>query len=129
MSKNTKQEYSQQLASKEWKALREKVLKRDKYQCINCKSEHNLHVHHSIYLEGFKAWEVPMLYLTTLCEVCHKFEHSLMPISSYVVKRKSKNFKEICKRYSYVKKKANEKHLTLAQKVELKKRKKKQTYV
>lgn len=116
--------YSKQLSSDKWKKKREKILKRDKYSCRGCGSFESLHVHHIHYVAGLMAWQVPNEFLITLCAKCHKFEHDNNDIKSFRLSRKSKEFKEISKKYDGLKKikpKREEKKLSLAQKVQLKK--------
>jgi 5-methylcytosine-specific restriction endonuclease McrA len=124
-----KEQYQTQLKSDKWKKKREKILKRDFNQCKFCKSVDNLQVHHDIYIEGLKAWQVPDLFLVTLCAKCHKFEHSIRDINSFIVRKNSLRFKKLAKQYPYIKNEINKKTLSLAEKVVLKNRKKKQSYV
>lgn len=123
-----KEQYQTQLKSDKWKKKRDKILKRDYHQCKFCKSEDNLQVHHDIYIEGLKAWQVPDLFLVTLCAKCHKFEHSNRDINSFIVRKSSARFKKLAKQYPYIKKETNKKTLTLAQKVAIKNRKKKEVF-
>ena len=51
-----------------WKTLRNKILKRDKYKCVLCASQNNLHIHHRIYEPG----QEQISDLHTLCAKCHK---------------------------------------------------------
>ncbi len=52
------------------------VFQRDKYTCVDCKSqEKTLHAHHLKYGKDKYIWDVPIWYLVTLCEDCHSREH------------------------------------------------------
>ena len=66
----------QRYFTKEWINLKEKILERDNHTCLNCGRKTHLHVHHLLYEEGKEVWEVPEWYLVTLCDSCHKREHS-----------------------------------------------------
>ncbi len=55
-----------------WETLRKKVLERDKYKCVACGSEENLHVHH---LSRGRKKIVPMDCLITMCKECHDIVH------------------------------------------------------
>jgi len=68
-------EYNEQLKTREWYYVRERVLERDGYRCAVCRTGKNLQVHHMYYLAGKKAWEYNDSALTTLCDACHKKEH------------------------------------------------------
>ena len=60
-----------------WQKMRTYCLKRDNFQCVNCKDrESTLHQHHLRYLPNKKIWEVPHYYVITLCETCHSIEHN-----------------------------------------------------
>jgi len=67
--------YKEQLATKKWKLKRNEVLLRDNFTCQVCGSTTNLHVHHTNYFKGAKAWEYEHIWLVTLCETCHTNEH------------------------------------------------------
>ncbi len=64
--------------SSKWLKLRERVLYRDGYRCVQCQkpaTEVELQVHHLYYTEGKKAWEYPEADLITLCKGCHAQVH------------------------------------------------------
>jgi len=62
---------------KRWIDLKNEILRRDNYRCVNCgATDRILHVHHLCYEKGMEVWESPQWYLVTLCERCHKAEHS-----------------------------------------------------
>ena len=67
--------YKKQLLHPKWKRKRGRILKRDGYKCTNCESKHRLHVHHTHYFKGAKAWEYNDCWLVTLCADCHLKEH------------------------------------------------------
>jgi hypothetical protein len=60
------------LKSDEWYALRDKVLKRDKFLCQFCGQAQATQVHHETYKFGA---EPPMKYLISVCEACHERVH------------------------------------------------------
>lgn len=64
--------------SKAWGAVRDAVLKRDRYCCVRCHCPAST-VHHIIRLSKFNVGD-PMVALNprnleTLCDECHKAEH------------------------------------------------------
>lgn len=71
--------YREYLLSDEWKAKREKALKRDNYKCqykrflFKCGSKTNLEVHHLTYKRVFGAER--MSDLITLCKHHHQLVH------------------------------------------------------
>lgn len=80
----TKEEYQEALKSPQWIIKRNRVKKRDKHKCVKCKSNKNLHIHHTYYLKDKMPWQVPDECLITLCEVCHEKEHKGKPILSFM---------------------------------------------
>jgi hypothetical protein len=71
------EEYLAYLKSPQWRALREQVLARDKYQCFECGARGRLEVHHTTYARIFKE---DIDDLITLCRACHEEEHTTKPI-------------------------------------------------
>ena len=67
--------YSEQLQHPKWKIKRQEVLARDGYRCFDCHTTDNLHVHHTHYFKGAKAWEYEHIWLVTLCADCHSKLH------------------------------------------------------
>lgn len=57
-----------------WKEQRQVILKRDKYRCRWCKSNHKLVVHHKSYHHKLGSEEERRV-LITLCERCHNRWH------------------------------------------------------
>ena len=55
-----------------WKQMRERVIKRDKYRCVKCKSRTNLTVHHKTYVRKDKEKQKDLI---TLCQRCHTRLH------------------------------------------------------
>jgi len=54
-------------------------MERDGFQCALCMDDKStLHVHHKKYIYGRKPWEYKNEALVTLCENCHKKEHSAL---------------------------------------------------
>jgi len=76
--------YNDYLQSDYWKELREKVLVRDNRQCVLCKNQNNLHVHHNSYRERGFGIEKEMPHLITLCEQCHRVFHEQMLYNSTI---------------------------------------------
>jgi hypothetical protein len=74
-----------------WKAKRREILTRDKYQCVNCKSNKELQVHHRQY--HFIAsqnrfclpWDYSGHLLITLCGSCHKRGHNKYKVPTITV--------------------------------------------
>lgn len=66
--------YGDFLKSKYWAFVREKVLKRDSYQCVICKDTKYLQVHHDTYKNHFKELN-NLQDLMTLCRKCHQEHH------------------------------------------------------
>lgn len=70
---NLREKYLEYLQSEHWCALRQKALNRDEFRCVICGEDRRLQVHHLRYAEDLR--EVPMGWLMTLCEPCHKMVH------------------------------------------------------
>jgi len=74
MSKKT---YFEKLKHPKWQKKRLEILQRDDFTCVLCgEKEVTLHVHHVSYKYGYEPWDYPDNKLKTLCEYCHKREHS-----------------------------------------------------
>jgi hypothetical protein len=79
---NSHGSYGALLFHPKWKEKRKEILTRDKNQCIHCKQNKNLQVHHRQYhfvldLQQFRMpWDYPDHLLITLCEPCHSRGHS-----------------------------------------------------
>lgn len=69
--KGSKQ-YHEYIKSKEWQETRQRIFRRDKYTCVMCGANKNLHVHHITY-ENLGAEKDADL--VTLCESCHAAVH------------------------------------------------------
>lgn len=70
-------EWSEQYKHPNWQKVRLKVLQRDNFSCTRCGNRHlMLHVHHLKYESCKYVWEIPLYFLTTLCENCHEEEHN-----------------------------------------------------
>lgn len=68
--------------STEWDQYVNRVLSRDKHQCLKCdrnKNEVTLQVHHTNYQPNKAPWEYPLSTCITLCKGCHAREHDLIP--------------------------------------------------
>lgn len=63
-----------------WKRVRDEIVIRDKHRCRMCgvieRPGIKMDVHHLLYDKDKEVWEVPYLYLATLCRKCHCKEHS-----------------------------------------------------
>lgn len=69
-------DYGEQLKSSEWYYVKIQILERDCYRCTECRCDtRELHVHHTYYTKGLKAWEYPYSSLVTLCDKCHASAH------------------------------------------------------
>lgn len=66
-------EYDRFMASDDWRVIRDRILKRDKHECVNCGRFYTLEVHHLTY-ERFGGDERDED-LVTLCTVCHRAVH------------------------------------------------------
>lgn len=84
--------YGSALFDPRWKAKRKEILERDKNQCVICKSDKNLQVHHRQYhfsrtLNVFKnPWEYENSLMITLCESCHQRGHRLYKVPIKYIK-------------------------------------------
>ena len=93
--KKSESYYEKQLKTKEWRAKREKILKRDGYKCAYCGSKSKLNVHHkyyNLYPNGkyVNVFDYPDDALITLCESCHKKVHETKPVKMYYRKYSTK---------------------------------------
>lgn len=66
--------YSVFLKSEYWHIIRNKVLKRDNYTCVICKSKSRLQTHHDTYKHHFREHR-HLKDLLTLCASCHRERH------------------------------------------------------
>lgn len=64
-------------ASREWRNLRARVLRRDRNWCQGCNDQPATEVHHRLYGKGHhkKSLLVPMEELVSLCRRCHAEIH------------------------------------------------------
>jgi hypothetical protein len=67
--------YKKQLENEKWQVKRRKILNRDKFKCVECGYESNLHVHHLYYIYNKMPWQYPNNALVTLCGRCHNKWH------------------------------------------------------
>ena len=75
--KKTKRNPNKEYDDQRWKDKRKEILTRDKYTCVRCGVKKVLfNIHHLLYIKNKHMWEVPDYYLITLCESCHRTEHS-----------------------------------------------------
>ena len=87
-----KDSYNKDLNDERWKEKREKILKRDGYQCRWCGCFDRLQVHHKYYNKypdgsRVRAWDYPDDALMVLCDDCHKKYHSKYKVKSYYRKK------------------------------------------
>ena len=64
--------YAEYLKSPEWKAIRRRILARDRYRCALCPETKNLDVHHRSYENIFKEDDDDLI---VLCRFCHERHH------------------------------------------------------
>lgn len=65
--------YLRYMLSPEWKALRQKRLERDGYQCQHCGHKRHLEIHHTTYA---RLGRERLSDLLTLCHFCHSDHHA-----------------------------------------------------
>lgn len=72
--------YEDLLKDPRWQKRRLEIMQRDNFTCQHCGNGLNdgisLNVHHIRYRRNLMPWEYDDTDLTTLCEKCHKEEHS-----------------------------------------------------
>jgi 5-methylcytosine-specific restriction endonuclease McrA len=71
IKENWFKEYNKYLNSPEWRTKREKVLKRDNYQCQCCLNSYATQVHHKSYEFEDLTGAVPAFDLISVCGPCH----------------------------------------------------------
>ena len=91
---SSKEHYYYLLTLPEWIEKRDRIRKRDNYQCIFCGCKKELHVHHTYYLKNKAPWDVPDDCLITLCKSCHEKEHEGKAISSFTKQEKKEKVKK-----------------------------------
>jgi hypothetical protein len=79
VSMSFRDEYVEQLKTKEWYQKRQEVLKHYGYKCVLTGKTENLQIHHfeKSYKYGKKAWEYSVEDLIPLCEEEHRKMHDL----------------------------------------------------
>lgn len=85
-------DYKEQIKSPKWQKRRLEIMEKDNFTCQLCgDTETMLNVHHLAYHRDRNIWEYDDWELMTLCENCHKDEHSsLDDLTSYIESIKSK---------------------------------------
>ena len=73
--------YQEYIASPGWKAKRQERLAIDGYQCVVCKSDDNLSVHHLHYESLGK--EDPLHDLVSVCNRCHRLFDTIERYNRY----------------------------------------------
>ena len=72
-------DYKEQIKSPKWQKRRLEIMEKDNFSCQLCgDTETMLNVHHLFYHRDRNIWEYEDWELMTLCENCHKDEHSSM---------------------------------------------------
>ena len=70
-------EFQEQIKHPKWQKRRLEIMQRDGFACQICGDEETtLHVHHLRYVPNRAYWDYEDWELITLCESCHKNEHS-----------------------------------------------------
>ena len=83
--------YESLLKAPQWQKKRNKILSRDRNQCLNCSAGNNLEIHHKQYHFDHKKgqmvlpWEYDDKYLITLCSKCHETGHQLYKVPVYTI--------------------------------------------
>ena len=71
--------YSDKLKDPRWQRKRLEIMSRDHFSCVVCRSkDKTLNVHHKQYVNGIDPWDHEDATLLTMCEDCHKREHTFM---------------------------------------------------
>lgn len=69
--------YSEKLKDPRWQKKRLKILERDDWTCQHCGEDiKTLHVHHLLYSNMENPWDTPDIWLVTLCQDCHEYDHA-----------------------------------------------------
>ena len=86
--------YQEKLKDPRWQKKRLEVLERDNWCCKNCGDyESTLHVHHKVYEKNKAPWDYENVMLESLCEDCHKKEHSTAyPANQRLIQSIRRNF-------------------------------------
>lgn len=72
-------DYKEQIKSPRWQKRRLEIMQNDNFTCQLCgDTDSMLNVHHLSYHKDRNIWEYEDWELITLCENCHKEEHSSM---------------------------------------------------
>lgn len=83
-----------------WLELRDRVLKRDEYVCVNCDSRpedtRSMQVHHRRYLPGRFPWEYDLNDLETLCQGCHAITHGKIRPSEGWIECNEEDLEDVC---------------------------------
>jgi len=75
--KNIRKDYD----NENWIIKRKEIYKRDNYRCVACGKRCKLNAHHLLYDASLEIWEVPDYFIVSLCDDCHKREHSKILIA------------------------------------------------
>lgn len=80
--------YFDKLKDPRWQRKRLEIFQRDDWKCTKCSSAtKELHVHHTEYINGLAPHEHPDNLMVTLCCLCHRKEHKLIPDEQHERKR------------------------------------------
>jgi hypothetical protein len=83
--------YGALLLHPKWKVKRKEILTRDQHQCVNCKSNKGLQIHHRQYhfvvnQNKFRLpWDYPDHLLITLCVPCHNRGHNKYKVPTITI--------------------------------------------
>lgn len=72
-TRRTSKDHQRFMQSPEWRAQRLRILRRDGYRCVDCRTARAREVHHNWYASPIAA--TPDTALTSLCEPCHRMRH------------------------------------------------------
>ena len=71
----TKEAYLEYLKSDHWKKLRQEVMRRDGFRCVDCGRKNHLQAHHTFY--HAELTEHVAADFVTVCFRCHQKRHGL----------------------------------------------------
>lgn len=79
-------DYKEKLVNPFWQRKRLEVMNRDEFSCRFCgdKTE-ELHIHHTIYINGREPWDYDGEYLITLCHSCHLEEEKMKSGDAFLI--------------------------------------------
>jgi len=93
--------YKDDLKTAHWQKRRLEVLEKANWLCEDCGAggDTQLQVHHTVYIQGRRAWEYGDEFLMSVCDTCHKqrqgFENGLRTALGKITRCMSKGSLEI----------------------------------